>query len=83
MEPIDYVTFFKRQYLSTLIAESIASTKVLKKIKKSSNKYSTSVKNTFNKVSVQIISVNEPQENEHSSNVMPIDQAYFSFKKDI
>ena len=42
---------------------------------------STSLKNTSHEVSGQIIAVNKPQENEHSSDVMYIQQDYLSFKK--
>ena len=48
--------------------------------RKSSTKYSTSVKNMSHEALGQIASLNEPQVNEHSSDVVSTEQSYFSFK---
>ena len=80
MKRIDYVAFFKcREHIAEFTA-SIASSTVAQTNKKSSSTSSTSVKNTSHEASGQIVSVNEPQENEHSSYVVSIEQAYLSLK---
>ena len=75
--------FFKHRDRSAALTEIISYNIVAKSHNKCSNISSTSVNNTYNEASGKIAAVNEPQENEHSSNVMSSDQAYLSFKKDI
>ena len=81
LKPADYVEFSKRQEHSAELTVIIASSNISKKKNKASMSSSTSLKNTSHEVSGQIIAVNKPQENEHSSDVMSIDQSFLLSKK--
>ena len=83
MKPIDCVEFFNLQEGIFSLTSSTDSSIVAQIHKSASTKSSTSVKKTSHEASGQIASVNEPQENRNSSGVVSIEQAYFSFKKDI
>ena len=73
-------TFFKLHDHSAALTESIASSTVSKTKKQASNASSTRVKKTSHEDPVQITSVNEYQENEHSSDMVSIEQASLSLK---
>ena len=75
MKPINPVAFFKCQEHSAAFTASIASINVAKTKNKASTTYSISVKNTSHEESGQSASVNEPQGNDHSSDVVSIEQA--------
>ena len=83
LKPIDYVALLNLQQHSAALTASIYPSTVAKRKKQSSTKSSTSVKNMSHEASGQIASVNELQENEHSFDVVSIEQAPFLFKKNI
>ena len=77
---MDYVALFKFQEKSADLESRIDYSNAAQTNKTTSTISSTSVKETPPEASVQIASVNEPQEIEHSSDVMSIEQIYFSLK---
>ena len=83
LKPIGFFVYLKLEYNSDVLTSSIAYSTAVKTKNKAYTEYSTSVKNTPHEVSGKIAAVNEAQENEPSSDVMSVDQAYLSLKKDI
>ena len=83
LKTVDYIAFLVLQQHSAALTASIYPSTVAKRKKQSSTKSSTSVKNMSHEASGQIASVNELQENEHSFDVVSIEQAPFLFKKNI
>ena len=83
MKPIKYDAFFKRKELSAEPTESIGYITVTNKKDNNSTATSTSVKVKYYGASETIAVVNEPGENKSNYDVISIDLASSSFKKDI
>ena len=77
---MDYVALFKFQEKSADLESRIDYSNAAQTNKTTSTISSTSVKETSPEASVQIASVNEPQEDEYYSDVVSMEQAYLSFR---